>query len=487
MNIADIKELTKNVEANIIGCLYTNPAYYFDYKDVLSSKDFFNDDWRFFFIIGKKMVEKGFEELKASDVATFIEQSASEGIKLRFEKYGYLSAVEELHGIFNPNNMKAYVDNLKKWSALHQISDRLSINADTDITKFKNMSLSDVYDIYTAKLNDIFVNINDDVHTQSIADGLDELIENANKGLKKGLPINSPMLSQTINGINLGQITLIGGQSGSGKSTFLIQQLLTAVFEKEEAAVFFLNEQDAPKFQQEMLTWIINNIVITDRNKSFNKIRWRDGGFTEEEFKWLHTAADILRQKTKNNRIIIVEFKTYTHSTVVRSIKKYAAMGVKIFAIDTFKLSADADANELFWLTMQTQMKELDDLVKPSNLNVALVCTLQLGKGAITNRYLSANDLGMSKNVIDVASVCLLIRKVHADEYPGEKNEIEVYMPIEGTESKTQVQLDPKKRHSVIFIEKNRNGVSNEFQIVAYHNFGTFEYKEMGMCNISMS
>ena len=230
------------------------------------------------------------------------------------------------------------------------------------------------------------MNINEDVHTQHIVTGLEELISKADEGVKKGLPIDSPLLSETINGINLGQITLIGGQSGSGKSTWLIQQILTAVFNYEEAAVFFLNEQDAKKFQQEMLTWIINNIVIKDKKRYFNKVRWRDGGFSEEEFKWLNEARKILEEKTKNNKIIIVEFKTYMHKTTVRSIKKYAAMGVKIFAIDTFKLSSDSNSNNPFWLEMMQQMREFDDLCKPSNLNVSLICTYQLGKGAIVNR-----------------------------------------------------------------------------------------------------
>ena len=129
-------------------------------------------------------------------------------------------------------------------------------------------------------------------------------------------------------------------------------------------------------------------------------------------------------------------------------------------------------------------MREFDDLVKPSNLNVSLICTLQLGKGAIVSRYLSANDLGMSKNIIDVASTCLLIRKMHADEYKGEKNEIKVWNTV--GDSRFETELDPTKRHSIIFIEKNRNGIAQEFQVVARHDFATFKYKEMGKSYISI-
>ena len=84
----------------------------------------------------------------------------------------------------------------------------------------------------------------------------------------------------------------------------------------------------------------------------------------------------------------------------------------------------------------------------------------------------------MSKNVIDVASVCLLIRKVHQDEYTVWKNEIKVIKCY--GESTEEVDLEKDKRHSIIFIEKNRNGIAQDFQVVAKHDFSTLRYEEIG-------
>jgi replicative DNA helicase len=481
----DIQDMSRTTETRIVGYLYNNPTLFLDH-DELCPSDFNNPDWQFLFALGKKMALRGYNTLTSMDIEMFVEQTGNEKIKEGYKEYGGARLIDDMHYIFNESeNIDVYIDDLKKWKAIAEISKHFTIEKKEDLIRLGNTSFNDLYDLYTAKLNNVFVNINEDVHTQGIQDNLEELIVEANEGIKRGLPFDSPILSETINGINLGQITLIGGQSGSGKSTWLIQQILTSVFNHEEAAVFFLNEQDAKKFQQELLTWIVNNVVLKGTNRFFNKVRWRDGGFTDEEFSWLYEAKEILENKTKNNKIIVVEFKTYSHKVVTRSIKKYAALGVKIFAIDTFKLSSDANPKNPFWLEMMNQMREFDDLVKPSNLNVALVCTLQLGKGAIVSRYLSANDLGMSKNIIDVASVCLLIRKMHADEYAGERNAVKVVKPI-GEESTVNVELDPTKRHSIIFIEKNRNGVAQDFQVVARHEFGTFKYEEMGKSYISM-
>ena len=479
-----IKHMTEDVEANIISCMYGNPELFFEYSE-LNASDFQNGVWQLFFAIGQKMVAKGMKKLGNMDVDVFVKNNTSEKVQVRYDKYGGYINIENVEGIANEENLPVYIDTLKKWSAFNKLKVMFDKDmADTD--KISHLSLNQLYYTYTARINDLFVNIEDDVSTTLVADGLDEMFEEANRGQAKGLPINSPILCDTINGINMGAITLVAGQSGSGKSTWLIQQVGVSVFEHEESAVFFLNEQSSKKFKQELLTYIINHIVIDNPAHSFNKKRWRDGGFSQQEWEWIRAAKDILTEKTRNNKIVIVEFKKYKHQTILRSIKKYAAMGVKVFAIDTFKLPSDANPNNPFWLELQQNMVDLDDLVKESNLNVALICTLQLGKGAILNRYLSPNDLGMSKNVIDVASVCLLIRKMYPDEYLNEKNELRVYKPIGGS-SKEDVILNSGKRHSIIFIPKNRFGVADEFQVVALHEFGTFTYNEMGITHVPIN
>ena len=73
---------------------------------------------------------------------------------------------------------------------------------------------------------------------------------------------------------------------------------------------------------------------------------------------------------------------------------------------------------------------------------------------------------------------------MHADEYKGEKNEIKVWNTV--GDSRFEIELDPARRHSIIFIEKNRNGIAQEFQVVAQHDFATFKYKEMGKSYISI-
>ena len=55
--------------------------------------------------------------------------------------------------------------------------------------------------------------------THDISDGLDELIEELDQGAAVGLPLyNSPMLNKEVGGNLEGNITLVGGLSGVGKT-----------------------------------------------------------------------------------------------------------------------------------------------------------------------------------------------------------------------------------------------------------------------------
>jgi replicative DNA helicase len=479
-----IKEIMKPIEANIIGCLWSNPNLYFDYAD-LERKLFKNPIWEFYFTIGLKMAKKGINKL--DEVATELYVHENEKVKAKYEEFGGYETIQNIVAFATVENIEAYVNELKKWSALYDLVSELNVT-EGSLNDFNDLDVNQLYDYFNAKLNHIFINADDGVETHKINENLDQLIEDADKGMNVGMPIPSPILNAEIGGIMDGQIILVGGLSGTGKTTLTIQLMLSAVFENEEPCVIMINEQDYTLWQRELLTWIINNKLLQGKDKKhlFNKRRWREGKFKQEEKELLFRAKEYLENKVQNNQIILVHFKSYSRKQAERVIKKYASLGVKKFVLDTFKISSDRDNNEAFWLSMQEDMRKFDDLIKPSNLNVSLWVTLQLQKGSVLKRYLTGDNIGMAKNVIDVASVALLMRRVRNDEFKDGKNEIKVIDPIEKRMSLSgrQVELDPNKKYIIIFIEKNRNGESQTYQIVAEQDLGHLIYKEVGICDI---
>lgn len=478
----DIKDKMKNIEANIVGCFWHNPSLFFDYND-LNKENFKNDVWKFYFLLGKKMALKNIKKIDEVAVEVFLD--GKDELLNVYNNYSGYNIIKDLEIYSTIDNVEVYVNELKKWNTVYNLLDKFTFT-DKQLNQIQDLNIDEVYNFYNAQLNNVFINVNDDVETSKLNEGIREVIEKADKGLEKGMPIQSPMLSNEIGGWINGQVYIMGGLSGAGKSTITQEIILSSVWELNEPCVIMLNEQDNEKWKQQFLTWIINNKILIGSDKSFNAKRWRDGGFTKEEFSWLNQAADMLEEKQISGQIIFVQFKSYSRKRAERIIRKYASLGITKYVLDTFKLSADRD-DESFWLSMQEDMRKLDDLVKKSNLNVALWCTLQLQKGSRLLRYLSGDNIGMAKNVVDVASVALLMRRLWNDEYTGGTHPIEVKMPIEGTSSYKIVNLDPKKMYVIIFIEKNRNGESQTYQVVAEQDLGKLVYKEVGICDIPFS
>ena len=144
------------------------------------------------------------------------------------------------------------------------------------------------------------------------------------------------MLTQELGGQCLGNITLVGGVSNVGKSTFARSVTIPSIIMKKEKIVIMLNEEGLKKTQRELLVWVANNILNVDLQKH----TVRDGKYTEETRSTLLKSAEWLREQTKNHIVTVIAFQQYNTAKAIKNIKKYANMGVKYFMLDTFKMDA---------------------------------------------------------------------------------------------------------------------------------------------------
>ena len=279
----------------------------------------------------------------------------------------------------------------------------------------------------------------------------------------------------------MGSITLLGGVSNAGKSTVARSTTIPSIIELNEKIVIMVNEDSLAKWQREMLVWICNNIFTYDIQKHVV----RDGKYAPDVKAMLHKAADWLEEKTQNHMITVIPFVQYQTAKAIKEIRKYVAMGVKYFVLDTFKMDAGKVSGNS-WLEMQQAMVDIKDTVKQEALNVHILITFQLEKGSSVMRYYTQNNIGLAKNIVDVASTCIMIRDVFEDEYTDEKRALKVYR-LEGKngKSKIPVKLDKNKRYQVFFIVKNQEGAANQFQIVAEHDKSRNIINEVGITNIS--
>lgn len=469
--LIDVVQYKSSCEANVVGCLWKQPDLY-DTYDSLSEGDFSKDIWKLYFKIGKEIYQ-GENKKVLDDLTTGLYLEKHKEERKKYEENGGYKTIDDLKSFVEIENLEGYVEELEKWQKVLQLH-RMNFPIAHMIDKIKDITLEELYDYYEAQINHIFMSTSSgSTQTYNLCEDIHTLIDDADKGENVGFPIQAPMVNTEINGLNKGNITLLGGASGSGKTTTTIEWIFPKMIEHNEQVVMVINEQDEKKMREEMLTWVANNVY----DGKFNKKRLRQGKFSKEEFALLRKSADFIEEKKENKNISIIPLQRYTTEAMIKILKKYSALGVDYFILDTFKESDDS--NEEAWREMMKSMRKLYDVVKPASKNVALWVTVQLTKGA-GHKYLSIGDIGMSKNIVDVCSVVLLMRRVREDE-KTEKGLRVFKLAGKNGRSKVPVKLDESNHYVLIFISKNRFGSSESYQIVAEHDLGRNIYHEIGI------
>lgn len=470
-----INEYKLVCEANIVSIIYKESNVLFDYD--LKLEDFTNNTWKVYFAIANGIVKKEHKEvLDEMTVGLYLQKH--EKLQSKFDEYGGYKTIEDAKTYINVENISGYILELKKWNYVltlckrgFPIYDRLS--------DYVDMPIDDIYNEYEALLNDGFV-VNENVKSINALDGIHDLIESMDKGEGEGMPLDGAnLLSDEIGGINFnGNIYGLGSNSGVGKSTTAINYLMPSVLKYNEKLVMIINEEDEQKVRKELLIWVLNNKY----KENFPKYLLRKGNFDDKTKEKLHKAADWLEGQKENKNIIIIPLEKYTCATVIKIIKKYSSMGVRLFVLDTLKESSDS-RNEQTWKSMERDMVDIYDVVKPSSRNVSLFVTYQLNKASNRIRYLTNNEIGQAKSIIDVMSVNIMMRRPYEDEYEGEKNQIYYYRKT-GTGSEIRSPLDRSKHYMITFITKNRFGRANDEQIVSEYDLSTNTHTDIGYTRI---
>lgn len=472
-----ILEYKLSAEANIVSILYKNPDELYNIN--LELAEITNNTWRVYFQIAHDivLVEKK-NVLDEITVGLYLEKHLK--LKAKYEEYGAWDTISSAMTYVNIENLNGYIAELRKWNTLAKLL-RRGFPVKDRLSDYADMTAEEIYNEFEAFLNDTFVNIDSDVKSYDICSGIHELIEKLDTGSAIGLPYyDMPILSKETGGQYVGSITLLGGVSNAGKSTVARSTTIPSIIKMNEKVVIMVNEDSLAKWQREMLVWICNNIFKFDIQKHVV----RDGNYTTEVKDKLHEAANWLEEKTQNHMITVIPFLQYQTSKAIKEVKKYAAMGVKYFILDTFKMDAGKVSTNS-WMEMQQAMVSIKDVVKAEALNVHILITFQLEKGSSTMRYYTQNNIGMAKNIVDVASTCIMIRDIYDDEYTDEKRALNVYR-LEGANGRTKIpqKLDKNKKYQVFFIVKNQEGAANSYQIVAEHDKSRNIIKEVGITNV---
>lgn len=476
--VKTVKEYKLACEANIVSIYYKKPDLMYDFE--LKLEDFTENTWRVYWQIAYDIVIKEHKPI-LDDVTIGLYLEKHNKLKQKYDDYGGYETIEKATEYVKVENLSGYIAELNKWNTVlmmlknkFPVYDRLS--------EFADMSLDDIYVEYEAILNHIFINADEDIQSYSIEDDIDELIDELNEGFAVGLPYyEMPLLNKETGGQLTGNITLVGGLSNMGKTTLVRSMCIPASIKNGEKLVIIINEEGRKKWQREMLVWVANNIYKFD----LQKFVVRDGKYSDEVMDMLRKCANWIKEKASDNTVTIIPFNKYRTEKAIKVIKKYASLGVKYFILDTYKADSGSRSDKM-WLEMQQSMVDIYDTVKTDGgKDVHIVVTFQLAKSSARQRFYSQDNIGQAKNIVDVASTCLMIRDVFEDEYTGKKNALKVYK-LEGKngKSKIPVNLDHDKHYQLIFIVKNREGAANNYQIVVEHDMSRNLLKEVGFTSV---
>lgn len=472
--VKKVREYKTATEASVVSILYKKPDELYNVN--LNLDDFSENVWKVYFEIARAViVEEKKNTLDDIVIGLYLEKHPK--LKAKYDEYGGYSTMEAAMEYVKTENLDSYISELKKWRAVIDLCKR-GFPVKDRLSDYADMTAEEIYNELEVYLNHTFVDVCDDVVSYDITDGIDELIEELDKGTAIGLPYyNLPMLTKETGGQYMGSITLVGGLSNVGKSSFCRTSTIMSIISSGEKIVVMLNEDGLKKWQREILVFVCNNILKFDLQKHIV----RDGKYSPEVKAKLFEASQWIKEKTEDHTITVIPFQQYQTSKAIKVIRKYAHMGIKYYMLDTFKMDA-GKVSENSWLQLQQAMVDINDVIKPEALDLHILISFQLNKGSVKQRYYTQDNIGLAKNIIDPVSTCIMIRDLLPDEFEGNR-EVKVYR-LEGTKTKIPEKLDKDKHYQVLFIVKNREGAANQYQIVVEHDLSRNVIREVGICNI---
>lgn len=471
----DLLHHKKIAETQYVFSLFTDVNLFLEYK--LADKTFITDkNLRLYYIILEQMIEKkSYQVIDSVNLEVYMNQQTDKLQKL-YERAGGWTTIDEAKKLIEPENIDVYYQEVLRYEALRKLN-LYGYDIESEWSKYSKLSYEELAATVEDKIGKIFANGITEDKVVDFKNGIRNMVKKADEGLARGLPLYSRMLNGTVNGMALGNITMVAGASGAGKTNFTLNQALTAMIEQEEKLLIMCNEEELDKWQQDMITWHINNVQKED----FVKSRFYQGDFTAEENELMEAAIQWMENKMEDDLIQFVNFNTFSMDKSIRLMRRLIIQeGVRYFIIDTLKLDNDIGStfNDNSWLQLQQNMVKLYNVIKPSAYNCHVWVTYQLTKTQRT-RFLDQTSLGMSKNVADVVSTLILIRGVLENEKGNDG------LLIKRRKGKApKAILKQEESYTIAFIDKNRRG-STDNQLVFKMDMGRNTMKDVGFTKVS--
>lgn len=466
------------LEANFIFCLWKDPELYGEFKNELNpSKDFITPDGVFYYSLGKELYEMEYQSFDEVTVYTYLQ--GNETLLEGFNRRGGQCTVNEIRDILDVNNVETYYDQLLKSNMLLKLYDK-GFDVVSEYDKFKKMTTSDLYDYFEYQLDNVFLNRGAGVKVEDLE--LDsQFIEDCDAGVERGLSYHStcPLLNYLTLGLHRSSVSIFGGFSGTGKSSFVVASYVLPILDQGESLVIIANEMNIKAWKHLFMATILShklNYFKLTRKKQ------KTGNFSEEQKNMMYEAKKYYDEHYKG-RIKFVKIFDYSIDDVKRIMRKMSKKGFNYYIYDTFK-AQDASSDKVTGELIEASKQLLQVAEKE---NICIMITMQLAIYMENTRYLTSATLSNAKGVKEVVSEVILMRKLWDDEYTGEKYDVKPWKwktdsKGNSTKVKEEIELNKDKKYRLLFLDKTRN--DDDDTCLIYQFNGAFNnWYEIGYCS----
>lgn len=474
--------LTKNripLEGNFVLSLYKNPEELYNEYPIKPDLDLITNDGKFYYNLGKSMIEKGIKNFDEISLITFLNDYPE--LKKEYESKGGWKSISEYMDILDVENIDAYYKELVKNNLLIQLEKR-GFDVENINALNKLNTADDVVDYFDAVLNTAALNITHDIKLEKLSYTQKDLERKLN-GEEIGLQFskNSPILNSFCNGIPRKGMTMFASYTNGGKTSFVFESIVMPLVSQKIKVCIISNEQDSMVFKD--LLYL--HVLTTELDYwKITRTKLKDLDFNETDKEMFKKADKILKEKYEPY-ILFERTFNYGMKEVKRTIKKLSKQGFQLFIYDTFKVDSTTD---VVWQSFLNDSKELFQIA--SKENVAVITPVQIAlstKGKI--RWLNESVLASSKQISEIYEEIFMFRDIWRDEFSNEPQDIHCYRLKKDNEGKYSIRenvpltFGDGKHYKIFFHTKSRNGEVGRtvlYEFIPYQN----KWKEVGLCTV---
>lgn len=484
------KELLQNrltVEGNIIAIIFKEPSIYNDLGSDISQDVMLTKSGRFLFSIISLLKEKGYSVF---DEVTILSE-LSETLRDKFEGFGGWRSIQKLTSIVDLSNSDVIIDEFNKSNTLIKLYDSgFNLNKEiitskgiktTPIKLFANWDTQSVLNWYEEKIAGCGVSVRSDLITdEGLLNFDDDFIKRLQRGEQRGVSIATagkdidgnliytfPYLDSSIGGFKPGTLNAIGGTSGTGKSTLMLNIIMSLASQGTKVLIIN-NEMTKDDYQCMLLGWVLYKVF---HYHNLTRKKMADGIFSDEDLEMVKKANSYYEKVYGKNIKIVTLSDADMDLSMQIAKKEIVRNGYTCIVVDTFKLTISSDSKDNFWMKLVEDSRKYNKLC--AGYNVIGLMTIQLAISSSSGQlFLDASSLSNSKQIKEVLSTLLLMRKLQPYEREtGSPYDIRAFRHkknAEGKWEKVDYPLDQDNNYSVLFVDKNRRGVDSGSDGVAF-------------------